>query len=118
MFDDETKKLRTLAKKSVSLQEQIKANNINMKRMEKELKEVKDALDGYKKKEPTLMEQVNWFQKFIQAMRRAPKRLIAVIEDILRKPPEPEVAQEIYRQEAQEAARKNNQNKSYGQEIG
>ena len=43
---------------------------------------------------------------------------VCIIEDILRKPPEPEVAQEIYRQEAQEQARKNTNKKSYGQEIG
>jgi hypothetical protein len=103
--DDEAARLKKLARQSVKLQEQIKSNNAKMKKMETELNEVKAELDSRKKKEPTLMEQLNWWQKFIQAMRRAPKRLKDVVEDILRKPPEKEVAAEIYREEQLERER-------------
>jgi len=55
--------------------------------MKKERDNAIKELAELKKKQPSIKDNLNW-SKFISAMRRAPKRLMEVIEDILRKPPE------------------------------
>jgi hypothetical protein len=40
------------------------------------------------KPKPSIKDHLHWFDKFMAAMKRAPKRLMAVIEEILREPPE------------------------------
>jgi len=93
---DELKKLKTLARKSVNHDEKVKELNTKLQAVETELAETKSQLASEKKNRPSLSEHLRWWDKFLAAMRRAPKRLMAVIEDIMRQPPEiqePERAQ-------------------------
>jgi len=48
----------------------------------------KAELAKLQKPKTSIKDHLSWFDKFIAAMRRAPKRLIVVIEDILGEPPE------------------------------
>ena len=79
--------LKTLAKKSYT--DSKKANDMKKERdkavaeRDKAVKELNEV-----KKEPaSITDNIKW-GKFMQALKRAPKRLMEVIEDILRKPPE------------------------------
>ena len=92
---DELKKLKALAKKSVAADERVASMKRKLETAEserntavKENNEYKAQKAAAKKKQPTLSENLTWFNKFITAMRRAPKRLMAVIEEILHNPPE------------------------------
>ena len=72
--------LRNLAKRSIT---DRKAAADMMKERDKVVAELAEV----KKKLPSIKDNLNW-GKFLMAMKRAPKRLMQVIEDILRKPPE------------------------------
>jgi len=85
---DEMTKLKALARKGVTIENKTSELKRKLKTAEGERDELRKKLDAEIKKQPTLREHLNWFEKFITAMRRSPKRLMAVIEDIMRKPPE------------------------------
>jgi hypothetical protein len=92
---DEMKTLKTLAKKSVNADKKIADANrrrdtaaIERNKAVKERDELKGRTAAAKKHDPTITEHLRWFNKFIEAFRRAPKRLMQVIEDIMRSPPE------------------------------
>jgi hypothetical protein len=92
---DELTKLKALAKKSLTADEKIRDANRKRKTAENEreaaenkLNEVNARIEASKKSQPKITEHITWFNKFIAALKRAPKRLTAVIEDILRNPPE------------------------------
>ena len=93
--EPEMKKLKTLAKKSVNADKKAAEAKSRADKAESERAvavserdEMKAWIAAAKKKEPTISEHLTWFNKFIAAMRRAPQRLMAVIEDIMRQPPE------------------------------
>ena len=85
---DEMTKLKSLARKGVTIEDKTSELKRKLKTTEDERDELRKKLDAEIKKQPSLREHIAWFDKFITAMRRSPKRLIAVIEDIMRKPPE------------------------------
>jgi len=72
--------LKTLAKRSIN-------DRSNYTKMKKERDKAVAELAETKKKIPSIADNLKW-GKFISALKRAPKRLMEVIEDILRKPPE------------------------------
>jgi len=93
--NDEMKTLKTLAKKSVNADKKVADANRKREAAErernsavKERDELKGRSAAAKKTDPTITEHIRWFNKFIEAFRRAPKRLMAAIEDIMRSPPE------------------------------
>lgn len=85
---DEMKKLKTLAKKGVTADEKVSDMKRKLSTAEKERDEVKTKLDAEMKNRPSITGHLQWFGKFMEALKRAPKRLMAVIEEILRQPPE------------------------------
>jgi hypothetical protein len=85
---DEIGRLKTLAKKGVTITDNTKELKRQLKAKEGELAEVKTELAAEVKKRPSIKDHLNWWTKFMEAMKRAPQRLIAVIEEILRDPPE------------------------------
>lgn len=85
---DEMKTLKTLAKKSVTADEKVAAANRRVRDADTELAEIKTKLAAEIKKRPSINDNLSWWGKFTAAMTRAPKRLMAVIEEILRQPPE------------------------------
>jgi len=72
--------LKTLSKRSLTDRKKTAD-------MRKERDKAVTELTEVKKKLPSIKDNLNW-GKFVSAMKRAPKRLMQVIEDILRKPPE------------------------------
>jgi len=85
---DEMKQLKKLAKQGVTAEEKAAAAIRKRKAAERERDEAKMELAKEKAKSPSMSEHLQWFSKFITALKRAPKRLMAVIEDIMRQPPE------------------------------
>ncbi|MCL2774219.1 MAG: plasmid recombination protein [Oscillospiraceae bacterium] len=85
---DDMKTLKTLAKKSVTADDKVTDMRRRLTTAENERNELRTELDREKKSRPSLMQNLTWFDKFMAALKRAPKRLMAVIEDILREPPE------------------------------
>lgn len=85
---DEMKTLKTLAKKSVKADEKVADMKRRMTAAESERDVLKTQVEAEKKARPSIKQHLSWFDKFTAAMKRAPKRLMAVIEDILRQPPE------------------------------
>jgi len=85
---DEMKKLKTLAKKGVNADEKVADMKRRLNTVENELNKATAELTEEKKKRPSISDHTRWFGKFLSAMKRAPKRLLAVIEDIMRQPPE------------------------------
>ena len=85
---DEMTKLKALAKKCVTTEDKTSELRRQLKTTQIERDEARKLLDAEKRKQPSIMEHISWFDKFIAAMRRSPKRLMAVIEDILCKPSE------------------------------
>jgi hypothetical protein len=85
---DETDRLKTLAKKGVTADERVSDMRRRLKAAEKERDEVKARLAAEQKSRPSIKENLTWFDKFTAAMKRAPARLMAVIDEILRQPPE------------------------------
>ncbi|OGX76163.1 plasmid recombination protein [Enterococcus faecalis] len=85
---DEMKTLKTLAKKSVKADEKVADMKRRMTAAESERDALKTQVEAEKKARPSIRQNLSWFDKFTAAMKRAPKRLMAVIEDILRQPPE------------------------------
>ena len=91
---DDMKTLKTLAKKSINADKKVAdakrrvetAENAR-KAAEKERDEIKVQISSEKKK-PSITEHLTWFNKFMAALKRAPKRLMEVIDDIMRQPPE------------------------------
>ena len=77
---DDMNTLKTLAKRSIN-------DRSNYTKMKKERDKAVAELAETKKKIPSIADNLKW-GKFISALKRAPKRLMEVIEDILRKPPE------------------------------
>ena len=77
---DETLTLKTLAKRSVK-------DRKTASDMKKERDKAVAELTEVKKKVPSIKDSLN-FGKFLSALKRAPKRLMQVIEDILHSPPE------------------------------
>jgi hypothetical protein len=86
--NDEIGRLKTLAKKSVTIEDKTKNLNQQLKAANNELTLVKAELAAEFKKRPSIKDHLSWWDKFMSAMRRAPKRLMAVIDEILREPPE------------------------------
>jgi len=85
---DEMGKLKTLAKKGVTIKDNTKTLKQQLKVAEGERDMATAKLAKLQKPKPSIKEHLNWFDKFMAAMKRAPKRLMAVIEEILREPPE------------------------------
>lgn len=85
---DEMKTLKTLAKKSVKADEKVADMKRRMTAAEGERDALKTQAEMEKKARPSIKQHLSWFDKFTAAMKRAPKRLMAVIEDILHQPPE------------------------------
>ncbi|MEN3004516.1 plasmid recombination protein [Dehalobacterium formicoaceticum] len=85
---DEMKTLKTLAKKSVKADEKVADMKRRLTAAESERDVLKTQVEAEKKARPSIKQHLSWFDKFTAAMKRAPKRLMAVIEDILRQPPE------------------------------
>ena len=92
---DEMKKLITLAKKGVTVEDKTAELKRQLKTVEGERDNVKRQLDAEIKKRLSIKDQLTWWDKFMTAMKRAPKRLIAVIEDIMRQPPERQEPQRV-----------------------
>ena len=95
MSADELTRLKTLAKKSVNADRKISEARKKVKDMEDTLAEIKSELAAVKselvaeqKKRVSIGDHTRWFSKFMAAMKRAPGRLMAVIDEILRQPPE------------------------------
>ena len=85
---NEAKKLKILAKKGAAIQDNTSDLKRQLKAVKNELAEVKTELANEVKKRPSIMGQLNWWDKFLAAMKHAPKRLMSVIDEILREPPE------------------------------
>ena len=85
---DDMKKLKTLAKKGATADEKISAERKKRQAAVNECEKLKSELAKEKGKRPSTIEHLTWFSKFIAALKRAPKRLMSVVEDILRQPPE------------------------------
>ena len=81
---DEMKKLKTLAMKGVTLEDRTKELSWKLKTAEGERDNMKRQLAAEVEKRPSIKDHLTWFDKFIAAMKRAPQRLMAVIEDIMR----------------------------------
>jgi hypothetical protein len=93
---EDMKKLKHFAKKGVTADDKVRNANRKRKAAERERDELKNELAEEKKKRSSITGHLSWWSKFTAAMIRAPKRLMAVIEDILRKPPEvPEPEQQL-----------------------
>jgi len=85
---DDMKKLKTLAKKGVTIEDNTKELKRKLTTAEDERDEAKKQLAAEIKKRPSIKDHLSWWGKFMEAMKRAPARLMAVIEDIMRQPPE------------------------------
>ena len=85
---DELKKMKTLAKKSVTHDDKVVELRGKLKATETELADTKTKLAEEVKKRPSITEHLAWWGKFLAPMKRAPQRLKEVIEDIMRSPPE------------------------------
>ena len=85
---DEMKKLKTLAKKGVNADEKVADMKRRLNTVENELGKATAELAEEKKNRPSISDHTRWFSKFLSAMKRAPKRLLTVMEDIMRQPPE------------------------------
>ena len=85
---DEMRKLKNLARKSVKADEKVADMKHRLNAAEKERDTLKAEKAAAKKAQPSIMARITWYDKLVAAFKRAPKRLMAVIEDILRQPPE------------------------------
>jgi len=85
---DEMKTLKTLAKKSVTADKKVADMRGRLNAAEAERDTAKAELAKLQPPKQSIKEHLSWFEKFTAAMKRAPKRLMAVIEEILREPPE------------------------------
>jgi len=85
---DEMKKLKTLAKKGINADEKVADMKRRLNTVENELGKATAELAEEKKNRPSISDHTRWFSKFLSAMKRAPKRLLTVMEDIMRQPPE------------------------------
>ena len=84
----EMKTLKALAKKSVTADDRVVDMRRKLTAVESERNELRTQLANEKRARPSIMEHITIFDKFKAALKRAPMRLMAVIEDILRQPPE------------------------------
>ena len=80
---DDMKTLKTLAKKSVKSDEQVMDMKRKLSAAEKETNDLRTQLAKEKKNRPSIKEHLTLFDKFMAAFKRAPKRLLAAIEEIL-----------------------------------
>ena len=85
---DEMKTLKALAKKSVKADEKVSDMKRRLTAAEGERDVLKTQVEAEKKARPSITQHLSWFDKFTAAMKRAPKRLMAAIDEILRQPPE------------------------------
>jgi hypothetical protein len=85
---DEMGNLKTLAKKAVSAGKKVADMKRKLTAAENERDELKAQVEYERKNRPSIKERLTAFDKFASALKRAPKRLMEVIEDILRQPPE------------------------------
>jgi DNA repair exonuclease SbcCD ATPase subunit len=89
---DDMAKLKKLAKKSVTAEDKVQKANRRRDNAEKERDDAVAALDDLRKQTEKPKESVSvyltWFPKFREALKRAPQRLMAVIDEIMRHPPE------------------------------
>ena len=85
---DEITTLKTLAKKAVKADEKVSDMHRKLTAAESERDTLKTELAKEKKSRPSIREHLNLWDKFVAAFRRAPKRLMAAIEEIMRQPPE------------------------------
>ncbi|MCL2812666.1 MAG: plasmid recombination protein [Clostridia bacterium] len=83
---DEMGILKTLAKKAVTASRKVADMKRKLTAAEKERDELKAQIEM--KNRPSVMERLTGLDKLTAALKRAPKRLMEVIEDILRQPPE------------------------------
>jgi DUF971 family protein len=83
---DDMKKLKTLAKKSVTADEKVKDMKHRLATAERERDELQAEKAAVRKTQPSITEHVALFSKYSSAMKRDPKRLAATVEDILRQP--------------------------------
>jgi len=83
---DEMGILKTLAKKAVTAGKRVADMKRKLTAAEKERDELKVQVEM--KNRPSVIEQLTGFDKFTTALKHAPKRLMAVVEEILRQPPE------------------------------
>ena len=88
---DEISKLKTLAKKSAKADEKVLEMKSKLAVAERERDEAKTQLAVEKKNRPSISEHLTVVNRFLAALRRAPKRIMAVIEDIMQQPPERQV---------------------------
>jgi len=84
----EAKELKTLAKKQHNANKRVNEATRKQKAAEEERDKAVAELNKEKKKHVGISDHLKWFDKFMAAMKRAPKKLMAVIEEILRSPPE------------------------------
>jgi chromosome segregation ATPase len=86
--NDEIKTLKTLAKKSVTADKKVADMRGRLAAAEAERDTAKAELAKLQPPKQSIREHLPWFEKFTAAMRRAPQRLMAAIDEILRQPPE------------------------------
>lgn len=100
LTEAEAEKLKILAKKFVTTENKIADERRKRKAAESERDKAIAELAEEKKKRAPMTEHLQWFGKFMEAMKRSPKRLKAVIEDIMCQAPE--IAElELIRQKSQ-----------------
>jgi hypothetical protein len=87
---EELTTLKILAKKSVTADGKIADIRRKLTAAESERDMLKAEKAAAQKAKPSIRGQISWIDKILAAMKRAPKRLMAVIEDIMRQPPEME----------------------------
>ena len=82
------KKLKTLAKKDVTIRDKTSELTKQLRAAEVERDEAKKELANEVKKRPSITGQLQWWNKALAAFKRSPKRLMAAIEEIMIQPPE------------------------------
>jgi DNA repair exonuclease SbcCD ATPase subunit len=89
---DETKKLKKLAMKSVTAADKVREAERKCDTAVSQLATVTEERDKLKaeknRAKPSVLAELSLLEKFKKAMARAPKKLMAAIEEILRQPPE------------------------------
>jgi predicted membrane chloride channel (bestrophin family) len=88
----EMKKLKTLAKKSVTADDKVRAANRRRDDAEKLCADAVAERDELKKQaakeKSSVLSNMTVYQKLLAAFQRAPKRLLQIVEDILKQSPE------------------------------
>jgi hypothetical protein len=95
---EDMKKLKSMAKKSVANEEMAVTEKRRRVAAERKLNEVTAELAEERKRRPSLTESLAPVNRFLAALARAPKRLMEVINDIMKQPPEKEIQQQARQQ--------------------